>query len=266
MSKRRPAGRGIRGVPALLFCGAALGLHGCNSGLSQAEYSVVEGWLSCSDCLGGEQAAVEALGAPATPVLAGFLEGIPLDRENTERARLRGMYRASPLSTMSENQYVDTGYESWRTRVQSRSAISLADLGEYDALRDAFRNRGTRGYAPATVRALQQGLAAQSLTGVAQGSVIDGVAGVSGVTITLIPCELAPAFTGDSAPGECIVAGAGGVATVTDATGTWTAPLPEGIWQTVLAPPSVGLVPTPSSQLFAVVANSTTVGAPVTLN
>jgi len=128
---------GFRCLLALLL--ATLAVGGCRPRLSRAEQTLVQAWLLCDECDGGERQRVAGLGAKAVPTLAAALrDGPPADRRANMAQQLRDLYgRLGGAAALGVTQqvFITSYLDNYVTSYRTRAALSLGDIATPDAAR-----------------------------------------------------------------------------------------------------------------------------------
>jgi hypothetical protein len=197
---------------ASIASAVALVLSACQGqGLTRAEWSLVDDWLACEECSGGEMARVTAIGPRAMPALVGTLRDLPLDRKRNLELRLIGVWEETPTAGSADG-FVRHHLANAVATAQKRSAVALVSLGALDSVRVALVTARVRGYRSDVVEMLQSLVFAVpsslSSDGTIAGIVIDpGGNSLEGLTVVLQGCSNAPAASSPPESGNCSPSG-----------------------------------------------------------
>jgi hypothetical protein len=82
-------------------------LAGCSRGVTQVEWGLIDAWLSCDECRGGELEQVVAIGESAVPILSQTLTGLPADRMENLTRRAGAAWRSIPDAESDSTTFVD---------------------------------------------------------------------------------------------------------------------------------------------------------------
>jgi hypothetical protein len=146
----------MRAFAALLL----LAVVGCR--LSPKEYSTIDGWLLCDDCVAGERDSVKAIGDKAVHTLDQALIGPSPGRLANKQAQFEQAYTDLATPSIPRADYIARLRANYIAKYQKRAALSLADIGTgraLDALRRARASAVPRGYRVDVISVIDAALA-----------------------------------------------------------------------------------------------------------
>lgn len=124
------------GASRILIAGCCVVMACGDVTLQAADYTTIDKWMTCEECINGERAAVITRGDAVVPLLRQALLYVPPnDEADMVRKQLAAAYATLQPPGVTLTQYVEPLFRNYVALRQVRAAAALSDIGTERAVR-----------------------------------------------------------------------------------------------------------------------------------